>query len=86
MTPEELCSDGLLSVKDAAKFLGVSRSKFYELIDSGLLPFAQFMGEIRARHAKRIPKRALIEFAARSLVKAERFTNGTSNANRRPGT
>lgn len=34
----ELVADGLLSVVDAARFLSVSRSKLYEMMDAGELP------------------------------------------------
>jgi excisionase family DNA binding protein len=57
-----LVADGFVSVPEAAKFLGLSRSKIYLLMDSCELPFSKF------GKSRRIPRRALSEFAAKSLV------------------
>ena len=58
---EELVADGLLTVSDAAGFLKVSRSRVYELMDRGELAFAKI------GRSRRIPRRAVVELAARSL-------------------
>jgi excisionase family DNA binding protein len=55
-------SDGLLSVAEAAHFLSISRAKLYSLMDAGDLAYAK-IGKSR-----RIPRRALVEFAERHLV------------------
>lgn len=57
-------SRGLTKVIDAAKFLGISRSKCYDMMADGTLPYAK-LGKSR-----RIPVKALNEYAARSLVGA----------------
>jgi excisionase family DNA binding protein len=57
-------SGGFTKVADAAKFLGISRSKCYAMMEAGILPFALF------GKSRRIPVRALNEYAARSLVGA----------------
>jgi excisionase family DNA binding protein len=65
---EELVADGLLTVRECAEFLHLSRSKVYELMDAGELCFAKL------GRSRRIPRRAVIELAARRLrggVRAE---------------
>ena len=54
-------SDGLLSVAAAAAFLSVSRSKLYEMMDGGLLPY------VKLGRSRRVPRRALVELAAGGL-------------------
>ena len=56
-----LVEDGLLKVSEAATFLRLSRSTLYTLMDQGELPF------VKLGRSRRIPKRALIELAAREL-------------------
>ena len=62
---EQIVEGGFDRVRDAAKFLGISVSQVYLLMDRGELRYAKF------GRSRRIPHRALIEFAARSLVVAE---------------
>ena len=62
---EQLVADGLQRITDAAKFLGISRSLVYRLIDSGALP------TVRIGRSRRIPIRAVREFAATCMVRAE---------------
>jgi len=50
----ELVADGLLTVQECAKFLHLSRSKIYELMDAGILCFAKL------GRSRRIPRRAVI--------------------------
>ena len=57
----ELVADGLLTVRETAAFLHLSRSKIYELMDAGILCFAKL------GRSRRIPRRAVIELAARQL-------------------
>lgn len=57
----DLVADGFVSVPGAAQFLGISRSKTYESMDAGELMYAKF------GRARRIPQRALREFAAARL-------------------
>ncbi len=56
-----LVADGLVSVREAALFLSVSRSKLYELMDNGELKF------VKLGRSRRIPRRALIDLAASGL-------------------
>ena len=58
---EELMRDGLDRVEAAGRFLGISRSRIYELMDAGELPF------VKIGRSRRIPHGALIEFAGRNL-------------------
>jgi excisionase family DNA binding protein len=60
---KSLLDDGLLSINEACKFLGLSRSTLYKLMDSGDLQYCQIGG------TRRLPRRALVELAARFLVK-----------------
>jgi len=58
----KLVADGLLTVREASEFLHLSRSKIYELMDSGELCFAKL------GRSRRIPRRAVVELAARELT------------------
>ena len=64
-TQEQLIADGLQRITDAAKFLGISRSLVYRLINSGALP------TVRIGRTRRIPIRAVLELAATSVVRVE---------------
>jgi excisionase family DNA binding protein len=57
----EMMIDGLDRVGEASQFLGISRSRTYELMDAGQLPF------VKIGRSRRIPHRALIDYAARHL-------------------
>lgn len=60
--PDEiLVADGLVPLAQAMAFLSVSRSTLYELMDKGVLPYAKI------GRSRRIPKRALVELARRTL-------------------
>ncbi|MBL8798911.1 MAG: helix-turn-helix domain-containing protein [Planctomycetia bacterium] len=62
--PVELLQDGLEKVPEAARFLCLSRSKVYQLMDRGELPYVQL------GRSRRIPRRALVQLAASHLVTA----------------
>ena len=62
---EQLVTDGMMTVEQGRQFLQVSRSTLYELMDSGQLKYVRF------GRNRRIPRRALIEFAANQLVGRE---------------
>jgi excisionase family DNA binding protein len=57
----ELCADGLLSTRDAARFMGISRSAVYLLLSTHDLP------SVRIGRRRLIPKRACVELAALAL-------------------
>lgn len=59
---DDLLTDGLLNVREAAEFLRMGRSTIYELMDAGRL------GYVKIGRARRIPKRALVELAKQSWV------------------
>ena len=56
-----LVEDGLMKVAAAAAFLSLSRATLYTLMDRGELPF------VKIGRSRRIPRRALVELAAREL-------------------
>ena len=56
-----LVEDGLVTVPEAAAFLRLSRSTVYELMNQGVLAYAKI------GRSRRIPRRALVELAAREL-------------------
>ncbi len=56
-----LVEDGLMTVREAADFLRISRSRLYELMDRGELIY------LKLGRSRRIPRRAVIELAARAL-------------------
>jgi len=54
--------DGFVKVPEAARFLKLSRAKVYMLMDAGELAYAKF------GRSRRIPRRALLEYATSCLV------------------
>lgn len=67
--------DGLVSVTAAAVFLGLGKSKLYELMDAGELPY------VKLGKARRIPKRALIELARANLRGGWKVLDGGATGN-----
>ena len=61
MTHDELIAEGLVSLDEAMKFLSISRPTLNRLLDHGVLP------TVRLVATRRIPRRALLDFAARSV-------------------
>ena len=61
LTPEDLVSEGLTSVAEAAKFLHVSRSTIYALMEKGQLPYCKIS------KTRRVPIIALRTLAATQL-------------------
>src|SRR5262245_44418270 len=53
----DLLADGLWRARQAAEFLGLSRAEIYLMMDRGDLVYVRF------GHARRIPKRAVMELA-----------------------
>ena len=62
----EILKDGLQRVSDAAKFLGVSRSHIYSLMEQGELPY------VKLGKSRRVPKQAVLNLAAGHLVISDR--------------
>jgi excisionase family DNA binding protein len=58
----EIVSGGLQRISETARFLGVSRSFVYQLMNSGVLP------TVRIGRSRRIPILAVRELAASNLV------------------
>lgn len=56
-----LVAEGLVTVAEASRFLGLGRTSIYALMEQGGLPY------VKCGRARRIPKRALTEYAARNL-------------------
>jgi excisionase family DNA binding protein len=54
--------DGFVDVPYAATFLKLSRGKVYGLMDAGQLRYAKF------GRSRRIPRKALMEFAQKAVV------------------
>ncbi len=65
---QALVADGLMTVKEAAEFLRLSRSSVYVLMDHGELAF------VKLGRSRRIPRRALVELAASGLRGGMRIT------------
>ncbi|HHV54954.1 MAG TPA: helix-turn-helix domain-containing protein [Firmicutes bacterium] len=59
---EGVVADGLVSVREAERFLSIKKSKLYQLMDRGDLPY------VKLGAARRIPRRALVSWAARHLI------------------
>jgi excisionase family DNA binding protein len=60
----EMLVDGLVRVPEAARFLGLSRSKIYAMMDAGELPFVKF------GKSRRIIKADLSRLVERHIVPA----------------
>jgi excisionase family DNA binding protein len=60
---QQIVKDGLERVTDAARFLGVSRSLIYKLLDEGVLP------SVKIGNSRRIPIRAVRDLAAGLLTR-----------------
>lgn len=56
-----LFDDGLITVSEASKFLGLSRSQLYSIMESGHLVY------VKLGRSRRIPKRALVDLAQANL-------------------
>ena len=55
--------DGLWSVKEAARFLDVSPASVWRFMSRGLLPWSKVGG------SRRIPRKAIMDWVERSLVR-----------------
>lgn len=60
----ELVAAGLMTVGQVEKFLNLSRSKIYCLMSDGALPFC------RIGRSRRVPRQAVLQFAAAHLSSA----------------
>jgi excisionase family DNA binding protein len=58
----EIVTEGLQRISETARFLGVSRSLIYQLINAVVLP------TVRIGRSRRIPIKAVRNFAADNLV------------------
>jgi excisionase family DNA binding protein len=58
----EMLEGGLVTIGDAATFLRLGRSTVYQLLEAGQLP------SVKIGRARRIPRAAIVELAARHLV------------------
>lgn len=58
----DMVAEGLTTVAGGARFLDISRSKMYTEMDAGRLPY------VKIGKSRRIPKRALRDFAAENLI------------------
>lgn len=61
-TNNEIISDGLERISEAAAFLGMSRSHVYRLIREGVLP------SVKIGKSRRVPIRAVRDLALNSMV------------------
>jgi excisionase family DNA binding protein len=62
MTPtQDIVTEGLMTVAEAAKFLAVGRTLLYAMMEAGELPYVK-LGRRRC-----IPRRAVVELAATNL-------------------
>jgi excisionase family DNA binding protein len=59
---ECLVAEGTETVAAASRFLSLSRATIYKLMENGELAFCKF------GRARRIPRRALLEYAAKCLT------------------
>jgi excisionase family DNA binding protein len=64
--PAGQAGDRLLTLKEVAKRLGVGRTKTYELVGSGVLPYVEL-----GPRCRRVPERALDEWIRRNTKEPE---------------
>jgi excisionase family DNA binding protein len=62
ITKEEMIGAGLQRVSQAAQFLGISRSKIYELMNEGRLPY------VLIGRSRRVPIMAVQALALENLI------------------
>jgi excisionase family DNA binding protein len=60
-----LLSDGLMTVNEACEWLGFGRTRVYQLMGSGELVY------VKIGNSRRVPRKALVELAARGLVQCD---------------
>jgi excisionase family DNA binding protein len=58
----QIARDGGGDVREAAQFLGLSRSTVYKLMDAGLLPYAKIAGR------RIIPRAAMVRLLAEAIT------------------
>ena len=64
----ELVADGLMTIREVASFLRLSRSQIYVLMDEGDLCFCKI------GRSRRVPKRAAVALAAKELRGGKRLS------------
>jgi len=62
MNRRELVADGLVTVNEAAEWLGLGRAKLYKMMEQGELAY------VKIGRARRIPRGALVDVAVSGLV------------------
>lgn len=62
ISTNELVTEGLHRISETARFLGISRSHVYQLINAGVLP------TVKIGRSRRIPIKAVRDFAAANVV------------------
>jgi excisionase family DNA binding protein len=62
MSKTEMMEEGMTRITEAAKYLGLSRTKVYQLMHAGELVYAKF------GKSRRIPRRALVAYVQKNLV------------------
>jgi excisionase family DNA binding protein len=60
-----MVADGLARIPEAMEFLALSRSVIYDLMNQGRLAF------VKIGKARRIPHKAMVDFAAENLSSAQ---------------
>jgi len=65
---QDMLAEGLDRFVDAERFTRLSRSKLYELMNEGVLPF------VKIGRCRRIPHRALVDLVAKHMVSSVKKT------------
>jgi len=58
----KLVDAGLVRIDECCRFLGISRSSLYLIMDAGKLPY------VKIGRSRRVPQQAMKEFAASRMV------------------
>jgi excisionase family DNA binding protein len=65
MNRRDLVADGLVTVNEAAEWLGLGRAKLYKMMEQGELAY------VKIGRARRIPRGALVDVAISGLVQRD---------------
>jgi excisionase family DNA binding protein len=65
MNRRDLVADGLVTVNEAAEWLGLGRAKLYKMMEQGELAY------VKIGRARRIPRGALVDVAVSGLVQRD---------------
>lgn len=64
----EAVSQGMMTVPDAAEFLGVCNDTIHELMDGGQIEYVDYTKPSNRRRIRRPTRKSVMEYAAKRVV------------------